>query len=179
MSKTEPILSVIVRRYKADKSQQMDRLLTEIEAAMQGLEGFHGLQRSTAERRGGMEELTTVFSFDTVAHLKAWERSPDRQRIAAQLDELSDDTSYTRFSDLRILNHPSATLTKAQTVMVLIFWIVLWAEVLNWAAAAALPASWPVFLVSVLKIAVSVVLISYIFLPWSSRVLSQLKTRRR
>ena len=98
----------------------------------------------------------------------------------ARLDAISEAAPVqARFDDLSLLPGPKAQLRKIEVVAVLIFWIVVIAEVLTLLAGYVLPDRFTGFWREVLLISVNVLLISYIFLPWSSRALTRLKSRLR
>lgn len=173
----QPVLSVIVRRFRLEFEREVEEAIRKIDQAASRQPGFVGLQNSLSHEEDNCE-MVTVFAFDSRANLEAWKNSPIRQQFVQDLDNHSQDsTTHTQFGDLALLLHPTARITKAETVVVLIFWILALGAVLRYLADFILPetltASWR----NVLLITVNVALISYVFLPWSSMLLTRLKVR--
>lgn len=174
-----PVLSVILRRYRPEVADQVEALAQEIGRAAARQPGFVDLQTSHAEH-GGIRELITVFTFASEADLARWTDAPARRDLVAQIDAISEsEPSQARFDELQLLQGRKAELSKIEVVAVLIFWIVVIAEVLTLLAGYVLPDRFTGFWREVLLISVNVLLISYIFLPWSSRALTRLKSRLR
>lgn len=170
-----PIVSVIVRRYRPDQATDFLALSERIQAEVALRPGFSGLKTKLSERADHCEHVT-IFAFDTRAQLQDWEGSPRRHDLMRALDKVSlEGVSHTRFGDLAVLSDPNSDLGKGEIVIILIFWIFLLGAALQWLADLILPAaiggSWR----SLLLISVNVVLISYLFLPWSSRLWGQAK----
>ena len=135
------------------------------------------LQDSLSEGRNGCE-LVTVFSFDSRENLKRWENSQIREEVIQKLDRLSlDIPSHSKFDGLSLLVSPGVRISKIETVAILIFLILVVGGLLNVVADFLLPRSFGSLWRHILLVAVNVVLISYLFLPWSSKVLSRLKAR--
>lgn len=175
--KTPPVLSVIVRRFHQDHADDIETSIRSIQQASADQPGFIGLQNSITPKRDDCE-LVTVISFDTQDNLDRWETSPQRKAFVTELDRLSlDDATNSRFQDLRLLAHPAARISKAETVVILIGWILLLGTALRYPVDLLLPEGTGPFWRSVLMTTVIVPLISYVLLPWSSIALTRLKTR--
>lgn len=172
-----PVLSVIVRRFRPEFEADIERTVGRLQHAVSGRPGFVGLQNSLSHGPDYCE-LVTVFAFDTREHLESWANSPLREGFIRELDGFTHETAtHTQFGDLALLLNPRANLTKIETVAILIVWILVVGSALRHLADALLPGTLDPFWQNVLLVSVSVVLISYVFLPWSSMILTRLKVR--
>ena len=104
---------------------------------------------------------------------RSWEGAPERKRLIAEVDrqclEISDRAA---FDGLSLLLPDTVKVSKLETVVVLIALILA----LGWLANMLLPPMaepWR----TVLTVAVNVCLISYLFLPWSIRLLVAIRKR--
>lgn len=167
-----PVLSVIVRRFKPEYDDDIERAVRQIQQAVARQPGFAGVQNSLS-RQEGCSELVTVFAFDSRETLDAWRHSDARNAFVQELDRWSQDsTSHTQFGELAQLLNPKAQLRKIEIVAILIFWILV-----SYVAALLLPEPALPIWRDLLLVVVNVVLISYVLLPWSSLALTRLKTR--
>lgn len=172
-----PILSVIARRFRQELRDDIENLVKRTQQAVSNQPGFVGLQNSLTSGENGCE-LVTVFSFDSHENLERWENSPVRKGFVEELDRHSlDNSTYTKFDGLALLNSPKARVSKIETVAILIFWILVLGGILGYLADFLLPESLDLMWRNVLIVSVNVVLISYVFLPWSSTLLTRLKAR--
>lgn len=173
----QPVLSVIVRRFRHEMRDDVERLVGRIGAAVSRQAGFIRVQNDFSSK-GGDDELVTVFSFDTRENLERWVASPVRVGLVRELDGLStDDVTHTRFDALAMLASPTKSIRKIETVLILIFWILVMGRVLGLIADLVLPEWLDRIWRDALIIVINVLLISYILLPWSSTKLAWLKTR--
>ncbi|KGJ05134.1 Antibiotic biosynthesis monooxygenase (ABM) superfamily enzyme [Paracoccus halophilus] len=174
---TRPVLSVAVRRFDRNFEQHIRKSLRQLQEAAAEQPGYLGEQNSVSHVEDHCE-LVTVFAFDSQTNLDNWENSELRNRLIAEIDRHPhESTKHTGFDDFSVLLHPQSKVTRIEIVLVLIFWIILLSGVLNRIADFVLPDSFPPALRYVLTISVNVGLISYIFLPWSSRMLTRLRDR--
>ena len=172
-----PVLSVIVRRFRPEVFENIERASRQIEEAVARQPGFSGIQ-SSVSRGEDRSELVTVFAFESREALDAWQRSEARNAFVKELDRWSEDSSsHTQFGELAQLLSPKSQLGKLEIVAVLIFWILVLGSALKYAAALLLPEPAAPVWRNVLLVSVNVLLISYVFLPWSSQALTDLKTR--
>lgn len=178
MAKEErPLLSVIVRRFPQRLQREIEQSLGKTQRAMANQPGFVGLQNSFSHEDGYCE-LVTVFAFDSVDSLEKWKSSPIRKGFVKELDIYSQDSvTHAQFGDLALLLHPQAQLRKIETVAILIFWILSLGGFLRYLADFFLPGIFEPYWRNVLLVLVNVMLISYIFLPWSSMIVTKLKAR--
>ncbi|WP_152610573.1 hypothetical protein [Leisingera sp. ANG-DT] len=172
-----PILSVIVRRFEKKSWARIEELVRETERAVSQQPGFLGRQDNLSYGDSGCE-LVTVFFFDSHKNLENWELSSVRQRFVDELDRHSSSRStQAKFDELTLLSSPKALISKIETVAILIFWILILGGLLDLAASALLPGAMSSIWLNILSVSVNVLLISYIFLPWTGAVLANLKAR--
>ena len=178
MSQTaHPILSVLVRRFRREYAGDIDKAIEDIQKAVADQPGFIGLQNGIIPKRDGCE-LVTVFTFDTQENLERWQNSRVRESYTKELDQLSQGAATnTQFGNLAILVAPTARISKLETVIILIAWILLLGQVLGPAVGLLLRESVGPFWQNALMTTIIVVLISNVFLPASSLLLTRLKTR--
>ena len=173
----QPVLSVIVRRFKAAARPEIQASLARLQAAAAQQSGYMGGQNDVSET-DGICEITTVFAFDTRTNLSRWEKSDVRNVILTELNQHPQESpNRTTFEGLAILLHPASTLQKFEVVLILIFWILLIGAGLGFLADITLPPTVPPIVRQVLIVTLNVVLISYVLLPWSSKTLTALKAR--
>lgn len=170
-----PLLSVIVRRFPPELEGDVDQLMRKMQQAAAGYPGFVGLKNSLSCEQDNYE-VVTVFAFDSLQNLENWKRSSVRAGYVGELDKYShSSTTQAEFGDLALLLHPSAQLRKIETVAILIFWILILGAALRYLASLFMPASVGPFWQNILLVPINVLLISYIFLPWSSMLVTRLK----
>ena len=173
--KERSLLSVIVRRFPQRLERKIEKSLGKTQNAMANQPGFVGLQ-SSLTHEDGYCELVTVFAFDSHDNLEKWKHSSVRDGLVKELDIYSHDSvTQVQFGDLALLLHPKAKLRKIETVAILFFWILLLGGSLRYLADLYLPGILAAHWRNALLVFVNVVLISYIFLPWSSMVVTGLK----
>ncbi|GJM41525.1 MAG: hypothetical protein DHS20C20_18070 [Ardenticatenaceae bacterium] len=174
-NEARPLLSVIVRRFPQKLEHDIEQLVGKIQRAVANQPGFVGLQ-SSFSHEDSYCELVTVFAFDTEGNLERWKNSPIREGFARELDKHSQDSvTYAQFGNLALLLQPKAQLSKIETVVILIFWVLFLGELLRYLASFLMPGIFATFWQNVLLVSVNVMLISYVFLPWSSIIVTRLK----
>ncbi len=98
-------------------------------------------------------------------NLEAWENSSLRKRYAGDLDKLSQDyAANTKFGDLAALVHPAARISKLETVLILIAWILILNQLLTVPIDLLLPVAIGSFWQGTLQTTIIVTLISYVLL---------------
>ena len=171
-----PVLTVIVRRFRREYSDGIETAIKDIQKTVSDQPGFIDLQNRITPQSDGCE-LVTVITFDTPENLERWERSPLRNGYVRALDQLSQDVAtMTQFDDLSLLVAPKARISKLETVVILIAWILLLGHVLRAGLDMVLPGSVGHFWHNALVTSMIVVLISYVLLPVSSLLLTRFKT---
>lgn len=174
---TRPVLSVIVRRFRREYAADIEASISRIQSASAQQPGFLALQNSITPKQDDFE-LVTILTFDTPENLEAWENSSLRKRYAEDLDKLSQDhATNTNFGDLAALVHPAARISKLETVLFLIAWILILNQLLTVPIDLLLPVAIGSFWQGTVQTTIIVTLISYVLLPFSSVVLSRLKAR--
>lgn len=174
---TRPVLSVIVRRFMPDIEPDIREAFARLQRAAEDQPGYIGAQNSLSQRTEWCE-LVTVFAFDSRRNLDRWERSNRRKSLLAALDRHPQESSkHAGFDRLALLPHPASRIGKAETVAILIVWILSLGTVLGGIADHALPDTVPRLGRDAIVVSINVLLISYIFLPWSSVLLTRLKDR--
>lgn len=178
MSKTDQLVFyVIVRRFRQEFSGDIEKAIESIQKTAADQPGFIGLQNRITPKHDG-RELVTIITFDSQQNLERWENSPVRQRYAEELDRLSQDyATNTRFGNLTQLVAPTARISKLETVLILIAWILVLGRLLRPPVEFLLPVTVGQFWQDALTTAIIVVLISYVLLPVSSLLLTRLKAR--
>ncbi len=172
-----PALSVIVRRFHQEHSDDIERAIEDIQRSAADQSGFIDLQNSFTPKKNGCE-LVTVVTFDTPENLERWESSAVRKRLAKELDRLSHESSTrTRFLDVSLLAAPTARVSKMETVAILIGWILLLGSALSYPMDMVWPQDTAPFWRNAFQVLIIVTLISYLLLPVSSIVLTRLKAR--
>jgi antibiotic biosynthesis monooxygenase (ABM) superfamily enzyme len=172
-----PVLSVIVRRFPEGLGKDIERFVSRIEQAVATQPGFVGLQSSVSHKED-CDELVTIFAFDSRENLELWDSCPVRQGLVKELDRHSHDAvQHVQSGDLSLLLSPKAQVGKIEIVVMLIFWILTLGGALRYFADFVFPDALSPIWQNVLLISVNVVLISYVFLPWSSMMLTKLKAR--
>lgn len=171
-----PLLSVIVRRFPHKVEHDIEQSVEKIQMAVANQPGFVGLQSSLSHEENYCE-LVTVFAFDSGKNLENWKSSPIRKSFAKELDKYSqDDVTHAQFGDLALLLQPKAQLSKIETVAILIFWILFLGDSLRYLAEFLMPETLVPFWRNVLLVSANVMLISYVFLPWSGMIVTKFKT---
>lgn len=172
-----PVLSIIVRRFHSDFKDDILQSLTELQRAAANQTGYLGHHNSLSEDDQYCE-LVNIFSFNSRGNLQEWENSDVRNRCLANLDQHPQTTTkHSQFNELAQILHPKTQIKKIEIVVILIFWILVLSALLDYFASFLFPATFPQGWKSTLLISLNVVLISYIFLPLTSEILTKLKQR--
>lgn len=172
-----PIVSIIIRRFRNEHEKEIMQSLRDLQSVAAKHPGYLGDQNHLSHDQEFCE-LVNVFAFDSDKNLKRWEASDARKKHLEVLDAYPHETTnHMKFDELAPLLGSTTQTSKIEIVAILIFWIVLIGAALGYLADLLLPDSIPPFARSVLLISVNVVLISYIFLPWSNIMLTRLKAR--
>ncbi len=172
-----PVLSIIIRRFDHDMKDQIMQSVRQLQEVASDQTGYLGHHNSLS-KQADFYELVNIFTFNSRKNLEKWEKSDRRKTCLAELDRHPQvATKHTQFDELAELLHPVSRISKIEIVVILMFWILVLGAILNGIADLLLPVGFSSVGRSVLVVAVNVLLISYIFLPWSSNRLTSLKTR--
>jgi len=169
--------SIIVRRFQHEYEEDIMQSLNQLQKVAADQPGYLGDHNSLSQGNE-YRELVNVFAFDSRKNLERWESSGVRNGLLAELDRHPQEaTKHSLPDDLVSLLHPKTQESKIEIVVILIFWIVVLANILDYFADFILPTTLFPFWRSVLLISVNVALISYIFLPWSGKMLARFKAK--
>ncbi|WP_281856163.1 hypothetical protein [Litoreibacter halocynthiae] len=172
-----PVLSIIVRRFEDEFKDDIMQSLEQLQKAAANEEGYLG-DHNSLSKQGDCYELVNVFSFDSRKNLERWESSDLRKDCLADLDQHPQKvTKHPHVDEFSLFLSPRSRVSKIEIVVILIFWILVLGAALGYFADLLLPETFPAAVRTVLLISINVVLISYVFLPWTSKLLTRLKTR--
>lgn len=167
------VVTVVIRRLPPDAKPAVQQGIARLRVAARHYPGYLGAEDSYLPTTERHVDMVTIFSFDSRANLERWENAPERRRLIAEVDrhclEVSDRAAFDGLSPLL---PDTARISKPATVAVLIVLILG----LGWLAELLLPPfaqPWR----TVLTVTINVILISYVFLPWSVRGLAALRKR--
>ena len=175
---TGPVTTVVTRTVKphrrADYEAWLRRLLTEAE----GLDGFVGADVHPPPEGTEPPIYTSVFRFDSLAHLRAFEGSELRRRALAEVADLVEaDAIWQTHTGLELWFDPPPGTVVPQPVrwrMALVLGIVVYLLVLVFGTLAAVTiGGLPAPLRLAVVIAVEIVLMTYLVLPWLTRRLAR------
>lgn len=172
-ARSSQVVTVVIRRLPVTARPAVQAKMDRLRAAARQYPGYQGADDTYLPATDTHVDLVTLFRFDCRKNLKRWEGAPERKRLIAEVDrqclEISDRAA---FDGLSLLLPDSVKVSKLETVVVLIALILA----LGWLANMLLPPMaepWR----TVLTVAVNVCLISYLFLPWSIRLLVAIRKR--
>jgi hypothetical protein len=172
-----PVTLVITRRVKAGHETAYEDWLRRTTEAFRGHAGYRGvdIQRPAL---GAPREYTSVLRFDDVASLRAFERSPERARLVAEVaPHVEADAVWQQATGLEFWFSPPPGTVVAQPSrlrMALVMIVVVFGLVLSIGAAVnlllgALPYALRLFV----TIVVEVFLMTYVLMPVLTRRLAR------
>lgn len=172
------VTTVVTRRVRPDRRDEYEDWLQRLLADAASLEGYLGAEVHRPSVGVSDAVYTSVFRFATVDDLRRFERSDLRARY---LDEVTDlvqaDAVWDTTTGLELWFSPPPGTIVAQPVrwrMALVLGSVVYLLVLVFGAVAgALLGSWPMPLRLAVVIAVEIVLMTYVLLPWLTRRLAR------
>ncbi len=172
-----PVTAFISRRVQADRLEEFKEILNEFTPALEKQPGFISI-RNIEPGPETNDRFISLVTFSNVSGQIAWEDSPVRKELVARLNAVVEgDTSIEWIGGLDVLASAHPTPKKWKTVVALIIWI----NVLGWTLGPALSLVWPDSAPEALRafalICVNVGLISYVFLPWTTRLLNKWAAR--
>lgn len=173
---SEGVTVVVTRRVKAGRAHDYEAWLQRLIGASGELPGFLGatIQRPPA----GGREYTSVFRFDTVEHLREFERSELRRRALADVVALVEaDATWNELTGLEFwFSPPPGTLVPqpSRFRMALIMIAVVYALVLSIGSLVALLlADAPMPLRLLVTIVIEVFLMTYVLMPRITRTFAR------
>jgi uncharacterized protein len=172
----EPVTVVVTRRVKPGHEPQYEAWLRRLVDDARGLPGFLGtdVQRPAP---GTAPVYTSVFRFDSVAHLQAFEGSELRARALAEVREhVEADATWRTLTGLEFWFTVPAGTAIPQPVrwrMALVMIAVVYVLVLSLGRLVALAmGDAPMSVRLLVTIAIEVLLMTYVLMPRLTRVLA-------
>lgn len=176
----EPVTVIIRRRVKAGREADYEQWLRRLQADARQLPGYLGV---TTQRPGpsGEREYVSAVRFESLDHLRAFERSDLRQRHLAEVgDMVEGDAAWQELTGLEFwFSPPPGTVVPqpsrprmALVMIVVVFTLVLVIGSAVNAAFALLPFGTPYPLRLLVTIAIEVVLMTWWLMPLVTRRLA-------
>jgi uncharacterized protein len=169
----DPVTVVVTRRVKEGRQRQYEAWLDLLIKEASHLPGYLGTQVIRPATAAG-REYTSVFRFDSVANLRAFEASELRRRALAEVGELVEaDAVWRQLTGLELWFTPPAGTAVPQPSrfrMALVMIAVVYGLVLSigQGVALALPTT-PPRLRLLLTIVLEVMLMTYVLMPRITR----------
>ncbi len=171
-----PVTVVVTRRVKAGREADYEAWLGRLFEASRGLPGYLG---ATVHRPPpGGREYTSVFRFEGVAHLRAFEEGELRRRALLEVADLVEtDAVWRRLTGLELWFAPPAGTVVPQPSrlrMALVMIVVVYGLVLSLGKLAGLVlAAAPAPLRLLVTIVIEVLLMTYVLMPRITRWLAR------
>lgn len=163
-----PVTVTVRRRIKPGREADYEAWLKRLtEAAAREFAGYLGTE---VHRPGAHGLYRSVFRFDSLEHLEAFERSDLRARMHAEAaDIFAADAAWERMTGLEFWFDPPAGTHVPQPsphrmVLVLIAVVFVLVLALNFIASRLMP-GWPMPLRVFLTVSVQVMLMTYVIMP--------------
>lgn len=173
---TEPVTVVVTRRVKAGLEKGYERWLDRLLEDVKSLPGYLG---TTVQRPLGTgREYTSVFRFDSVEHLRAFEESDLRRRALAEVGEYVEaDAVWNRLTGLEFWFTPPAGTVVPQPSrfrMALVMIGVVYGLVFTIGSLVAMVLSTaPMPLRLLVTITIEVFLMTYVLMPRLTKALAK------
>jgi antibiotic biosynthesis monooxygenase (ABM) superfamily enzyme len=165
----EPVTVVVRRKVRPGREAAYEAWLSRLtEGAARDFAGYLGAE---FHRPGADGVYRSVFRFDSLAHLDAFERSEFRARMLAEgADLFAEGAAWERVTGLEFWFDPPPGTRVAQpsphrmalVLVAVVFGLVL---ALNLALGPVM-ADWPLPLRLLLTVAIQVGLMTYVIMPW-------------
>jgi antibiotic biosynthesis monooxygenase (ABM) superfamily enzyme len=171
------VTTVVTRTVKADRRADYEAWLRQLLADAESLDGFAGAEVHPPAPAAQPAVYTSVFRFESLAQLQAFESSDLRRRAMADVADLVEaDAIWDTHTGLELWFEPPPGTVVPQPVrwrMAVVLGVVVYLLVLVFGAVAStvigdLP--FPVRLAIV--IAIEITLMTYLILPWITRRLA-------
>lgn len=173
----EPVTVVVTRRVRAGREDAYTAWLDRLIADASALPGYLGA-RVQPPAAGAPRVYTSVFRFDSVEHLRAFEASDLRARALAEVTELAEaDAVWSRLTGLELWFAPPpgtvvpqpSRLRMALVMIAVVYGLVLSLGQLVGAVLGGAP--FPLRLL--VTIAIEVFLMTYVVMPRLTRALAR------
>lgn len=172
----EPVTVVVTRRVRAGREADYERWLQRLLAGAATLPGYVGatITRPVAPDRA----YTSVFRFDSVANLRAFEESTLRRQALAEVVALVEaEAAWQQFTGLELwFTPPPGTLLPqpSRWRMALLMMVVVYALVLSIGSlVGALLGAWPAPARLLVTIMIEVAFMTWVLMPRLTRWLSR------
>ncbi len=180
---SDSVTVVVRRRVKAGREADYERWLHALIEDASSLPGYLGAQTRPPTADTG-REYTSIFRFASVEQLRAFERSDLRRRALAQVADLVEaDATWDELTGLEVWFSPPPGTVAPQPSrwrMALLLTIVVYGLVLSIGRiVATVLADAPPSLRLLVTIALEVLLMTYLLMPWLTRKLARLLYPRR
>jgi antibiotic biosynthesis monooxygenase (ABM) superfamily enzyme len=166
---SEPVTVVVRRRVKPGREMEYEAWLETMTRAASGqFEGYLGAEFHRPASPGG--EYRSIFRFDMLEHLDAFERSDFRQRMLAEgASNFAADAAWERLTGLELWFDPPPGTRVAQPsphrmALVLIAVVFALVLVLNLALGPLL-AGWPLPVRLLVTVTIQVLMMTYVIMP--------------
>lgn len=173
---SEPVTVVVRRRVRRGCETAYEAWLGRLTTAAGSLPGYLGAEFHRPASPGG--DYVSVFRFDSLEHLEAFEASDLRARFLAEVAPLVEaDAVWQRMTGLELWFDPPKGTVVAQPsphrmALVLIAVVFVLVLALN-LAIGPLIAGWPLPLRLLLTVTLQVVLMTYVIMPRLTRALAR------
>jgi antibiotic biosynthesis monooxygenase (ABM) superfamily enzyme len=166
---TEPVTVVVRRKAKPRREADYEAWLSRLtEAARHKAPGYLGAEFHKPAQAGG--EYKSVFRFDSLANLEAFEKSRLRARMLEEVAPFVEgDAAWERMTGLEVwFTPPAGTIVPQPSphrmVIVLVAVVFSLVLILNLALGPFI-ADWPLTLRLLLTVAIQVGLMTYVIMP--------------
>jgi hypothetical protein len=175
--KSEPVTVVVTRRVKAGHEAAYEQWLSRLIDEARRMPGYLG---TNVQRPGpsGPREYTSVYRFESVQHLQAFEQSEARIRLLSEvIPHVEADAVGKRFTGLEFWFAAPAGTVVPQPVrwrMALVMIVVVYGLVLTIGKLVALViGDAPAQLRLLVTIAIEVFLLTYVIMPRLTRLIAR------
>ncbi len=173
---SEPVTIVVTRRVKAGREKDYEGWLERLLAEAKALPGYLG---TTVQRPSGSgREYTSVFRFDSVEHLRAFEESDLRRRALLEVGEFVEaDAAWNQLTGLEFwFTAPAGTVVPQPSKfrMALVMIAVVYSLVFSIGSLVSMVLSAaPQPLRLLVTITIEVFLMTYVLMPRLTRALAK------
>lgn len=172
-----PVTTVVTRTVKPDRRDDYEAWLHRLLAAAEHLPGFAGAEVHPPAVDAVPAVYTSVFRFDSVDDLRAFERSDLRRQAVAEVADLVEaDAVWDTHTGLELwFDAPPGTVVPQpiRWRMALVLGVVVYLLVLAFGqVAGAVIGDVPLPVRLAIVIAVEITLMTYVILPWLTRRLA-------
>jgi antibiotic biosynthesis monooxygenase (ABM) superfamily enzyme len=164
----EPVTVTVARVVRPDRRQAFERWADD---ALAMAAAFPGNLGATLLRPGaGSSEYHLVYRFADDESLAGWERSPERRRMLAQLQEMVDEERYARVSGLEsFFTRPPQPGPRWRMTVLTVLAVFAVTSVLQQFVMPHL-AGWPLEVRLLLSAVVVVILLGHVLMPALTRL---------